>query len=232
MTQPSEQLPWPTGVQPSVAYYPPAADAPRPARDLTVFGVLAFATASLATLFTVVDASVVGRAVRAGGDAGDLASMDWSVAVYYLGTLLTSVALLGGWITGSLWLFRARKNAEALAPGHPHTRSAGWAWGGWICPIVSFWFPFQVVRDLHAAVSPSSTTRVIGWWWGLFLGAVVGWRIQDRVETHALASGEGASGVQGLAVVMAAVMVAALVLWGLVLRQVTAEQHARMYAGR
>jgi uncharacterized protein DUF4328 len=214
---------------PAASYYPAPAFAPEPPKNLTVLGVLAFASASLATLFTAVDASVIGRAVRTGGDQGDLESIDWSVGVYYLGNVLTFAALVGAWVTGSMWLFRARKNAEVLAPGYHHARSSGWAWGGWVCPIVSFWFPFQLVRDVHKAVTPLSLTSVIGWWWALFLTVVIGWRISDRVESDALASGTGASGVQGFAIFLAVVMVAALLAWGLVLRKITVEQHARMY---
>ncbi len=197
-----------------------------------MLGVLAFSTASLATVFTAVDATVIGRAIRTGGDqGGELGTIDWSVGVYYLGTMLTFVALVAAWITGSWWLFQARKNAEVLAPGRHHSRKSGWAWGGWIVPIVSFWFPFQVVRDVHKAVTPRSVTPVIGWWWALFLATVIGWRISDRIESHALTTGTGASGVQGFALVLAAVMIAALVAWGLVLRKLTVEQHARMYGG-
>jgi uncharacterized protein DUF4328 len=217
----------------AASYYPAPAFAPEPPKNLTALGVLAFASATLATLFTAVDASVIGRAVRTGGDqGGDLESLDWSVGVYYLGNMLTFAALVGAWVTGSMWLFRARKNAEVLAPGYHHARSSGWAWGGWICPIVSFWFPFQLVRDVHKAVTPLGLTTIIGWWWGLFLTVVIGWRISDRVESDALASGTGASDVQGFAIFLAVVMVAALLAWGLVLRKITVEQHARMYGGR
>ena len=53
---------------PAAAYYPPPAYAASPPKDLTAMGVIAFATATIATVFTAVTASVVGRAVRTGGE--------------------------------------------------------------------------------------------------------------------------------------------------------------------
>ena len=212
---------------PAAAYYPAPAHAPAPAKDLTAFGVLAFSSATLATVFNVVNATVVGRVIRHVDDA-DQGDLDWSVAVYAIGSVLAGLALLGGWITGSLWLFRARKNAEVLGPGALFVRSPGWAWGGWICPIVSFWFPFQVVRDTHRAVASYFSSTLVGWWWGLFLFMTVGGRIASQSQRDATAA--DASGVQGTEIFFALVMVVALVLWGLVLRQITREQHDRLYA--
>jgi hypothetical protein len=221
MPEPSPQQP----AHPAAAYYPAPAYAPQPPKDLTVLAVLAFASAALATLFTAVYASVVARAVRTGGDE----SIDWSVGVYYVGNMLTFVALLGAWVAGSMWLFRARKNAEVLAPRFQHTRSSGWAWGGWMCPIVFLWFPFQVVRDVQRAVTPLSVSSLIGWWWALFLATGVSWRISDSLEADAFATGEGGSGAQQFAVFLAILMAATLAAWGLVLRKITVEQHGRMY---
>jgi hypothetical protein len=215
---------------PAAAYYPAPAYAPAPPKDLTAMGVLAFATATLATVFSAVNASVVGRAVRTGGE--NAADVHWSLAVYYIGTVLGLLALLAGWITGAMWLHRARKNAEAFNPTFHHTRSAGWAWGGWVCPVVNLWFPFQVVRDTHRAVSPLGAWPVIGWWWAFWIAYVVLDRISSGVQDDALVHANNASGAQVFAILVAAILVAALACWGLVLRRVTREQHALMYGGR
>jgi hypothetical protein len=209
---------------PAAAYYPAPAYAVAPPKDLTAFGVLAFSTATLTTVFNVVNATVAGRAIRHIDDPGNV---DWSVGVYAIGSVLAGLAFLGGWITGSLWLFRARKNAEVLRPGALFVRSSGWAWGGWICPIVSFWFPFQVVRDTHRAVTSCFSATLVGWWWAVFLFMTVGGRIASQSQRDATAA--DASGVQATEIFFALVMVTALVLWGLVLRQITREQHDRLY---
>jgi uncharacterized protein DUF4328 len=208
---------------PATAYYPAYAGE-RP-KDLTVFGVLAFATASLGTLFTVVVASVSGRAVRH-LEAADT-DYDWSLAVYAAGVFLGLLALVGGYVTGSMWLFRARKNAELMEPRRHFSRSAGWAWGGWVCPVVNLWFPFQVVRDTHKALSPLSTVPLVGWWWGFFLVQNMSLRAARSVESDATAA--DASTAQGFEIFASVTMVVALVLWGLVLRRITKEQHDRMY---
>jgi O-antigen/teichoic acid export membrane protein len=209
---------------PYAAPAPLPAYAPQAPKDLTAFGVLAFATAAASTVLTAATASLAGSAARH-ADADD--ELDWTFALFGLGSILTVLALVAGWVTASLWLHRARKNAEALNPAFEHKRSAGWAWGGWVCPIVSFWFPFQVVRDVHRSVSPTSTTSVIGWWWALFVTYLVVDRFTGRIDVDA----RHAEGLQSAWVFLTVVMVAALVLWGLVLRTVTREQHQRMYAG-
>ena len=215
---------------PAAVYYPAPGYAPAPPKDLTAMGVVAFATATLATVFTAVTASVVGRTARTVG--GNVDEPDWSEAVYLLGTVLGTLALLAGWISGAMWLHRARKNAEAFNPTFHHTRSAGWAWGGWVCPIVNFWFPFQVVRDTHRAVTPLGTSPVFGWWWAFWIAYVLLDRISSKVQDSAMADASNASGAQGFALFVCLILVAALAGWGLVLRRVTREQHALMYGGR
>lgn len=198
--------------------------APHPPKDLTGFAVAAFATAAASTLFNVGTAIIAGRVLRAYEDD----PLDWSLVVYGVGSVLELVTLLAGWVAGSLWLRRARANAELIDPAYHHARSAGWAWGGWICPIVSFWFPFQLVRDVLRAASPGASTTLLGWWWGLFLAMSVLGNVLGRWVGDSGTGAESANGVQTLSVIVAALTVGALVLWGAVLRQVTRVQHARM----
>jgi hypothetical protein len=215
--------PPPQPQQAAAGYYPAPAFVPDPPKNLTVLGVLAFGTASLATLFHLVTATIAGRALR----NLDAEELDWSVAAYAIGSALGGLALLAGWITGSMWLFRARKNAERINPRGLFVRSPGWAWGGWICPIVSLWFPFQVVRDTHRAVARHFSPTLIGWWWGLFLLMSVGGRIASQAGDDATAA--DASAIQGAETFFALVMLVTLVLWGLVLRRTTREQHDTLY---
>src|SRR4051812_2736248 len=117
---------------PAAAYYDlPGQAPPAQAKDLTALGVLAFSAAAVATFFTCVAAVVLGRAARVRAQNG-LDAFDWSLAVYYVGTGLALLGMVAGFVTGSMWLHRARKNAEALEPDGRHVRRAGWAWGGWV----------------------------------------------------------------------------------------------------
>jgi heme/copper-type cytochrome/quinol oxidase subunit 2 len=214
---------------PAASYYAAPGEAlPAQPKDLTALGVLAFSSATVATVSTCAAALVLGRATRLRAQEG-LDAVDWSLAVYYVGTGLALFSLVAGFVTGSMWLYRARRNAEVLAPQGRHTRSAGWAWGGWVTPVVALWFPFQVVRDVRAALSPRSAA-LIGFWWTLFLASEVGMRTSINLQGDALARFENADLARQMSVMTAAVMVAALAGWGEVLRVITLEQHQRMYA--
>jgi hypothetical protein len=217
---------------PAAAYYDAPGQVPSAqAKDLTALGVLAFVSAAVTTVCTCVAAVVIGRAARLRARDG-LDAFDWSLAVYYVATGLALLALVAGFVTGSLWLHRARRNAEALEPDGRHARSAGWAWGGWVTPVVALWFPFQVVRDVRRALSPLQSAALIGFWWTLFLASEVGLRTSINLQGDALARFDNADLARQMSVVTAAVMVAALAGWGQVLRVITLEQHARMYDGQ
>jgi uncharacterized protein DUF4328 len=214
---------------PAAVYYAAPGYAPAPPKDLTAFGVLAFSTAALQTLFTIVMASVTARQVRHQSSIDT--NYDWSVGVHALATLLSMLALVAGFVTSSLWLYRARTNAELMEPGSDHIRSAGWAWAGWVCPFVSLWFPLQVVRDTARALDRYDTSWLYGWWWTFFLVEGFSLTIAFSVNGNAADGNDyAASTAQGWAVFAAATMTIALVLWGLVLRRITRQQHDRMYA--
>ena len=211
---------------PAAAYY--AAGGGAGARDLTAYGALAFATAAVATAGLAAAAAVVGRAARIRAEQG-LEASDWSLAVYYAGTVLGFLALAAGWVTGSLWLHRARCNAEVLDPDRRHTLAAGWAWGGWLTPVVALWFPFLLLRDVRRATTPLAPAGLLACWWVLFLVAEVGIWGSFNLQGSALVGSEHAVAAHWLSVLTAAVLVAALAGWGQVLRAVTLEQHARIY---
>ena len=214
--------PYPTQPDPGQPI-PPAPPYPQypalyqPVKSLTATGTLSVAAAGLVTLMTLVNAIAVGPAVRAGEIGG------WFVA-YGLAAVGHFVLLVGGFVASSMWLYQARRNTEAFAPEWSHTRSAGWAWGGWVCPVVSLWFPFQVVRDVFQASARTRTSSsLIGWWWAFWVVILFLDRISSNVEDDALTSGS-ASGAQGLAWFTFVVTAAGAVLWGFVVHRITALQ--------
>lgn len=101
---------------------------------------------------------------------------DWTSPLAWL-YLIVGFAGFGlaiaAWICTSIWLSRARRNVEALRPEAPQKRSAIWVTLGWVIPIVSFWFPYQVVRDIGTTpatdTEPSRQPPLLGWWWGFFI---------------------------------------------------------------
>lgn len=94
-----------------------------------------------------------------------------SLAVGGIGLLVN----LAAGITYLVWLYRARDNAERLSTWH-HRRSRAWLFWGWIVPVVSFWFPYQIVADIRSASLRGSgdadarpSVNLLNWWWGLYV---------------------------------------------------------------
>jgi hypothetical protein len=92
-------------------------------------------------------------------------------------------------IVWCVWQHRAQRNAIALADGKLEF-TPGWAVGWWFVPFANFVKPFQSVRELWKASHGGhkgrvvATWSVIGWWWGLWLGAGVLGRIFVRVGSE------------------------------------------------
>jgi hypothetical protein len=79
-------------------------------------------------------------------------------------------AMVGFGIVFIVWLWRARINAEGC--GWQQRRARGWAFWGWVIPIVSLWIPFQLLGDIWRAGLPERKRNRTAWlpalWW-------VGW---------------------------------------------------------
>ena len=75
------------------------------------------------------------------------------------------------------WFYRVRKNAGLWAPTEQR-RSPGWSVGGWFCPVVNFWFPFQIASDGYRSARPigsndRATPPLIGIWWAAWVASLV-----------------------------------------------------------
>jgi hypothetical protein len=71
------------------------------------------------------------------------------------------LASLGAQVLFMIWLYRAANLARRA--GLPARRATVWAWLGFIIPVVSLWFPYQVAADATPPGDPAR--RVVGWWW-------------------------------------------------------------------
>ncbi|GAA1959321.1 hypothetical protein GCM10009798_18590 [Nocardioides panacihumi] len=194
-----------------------------------LLGTLSLVAVGLVTALQVLSVPLVGPAYDAFEDAarrGDDPSLVWT-AFDTVGALMFPVLLLA-WILTAMWLVGMRRNAEAIAPGAPHRRSIGWVWGGWVCPVVSLWFPYQVVRDIIRATRPAGRLPV-GWWWTAFL---VFQSLSNHFNSFVTADsspatihdiGSVALGVQAVAALSA---VAAAFLWFVITRAVSRDQAA------
>jgi len=72
-----------------------------------------------------------------------------------------------------IWFRRAKINTEHIGSEQRYGR--GWAFWGWIVPVVNFWIPFQIMDDLLRASRPTwsragKTWLPLTWWisWTLF----------------------------------------------------------------
>jgi len=137
--------------------------------------------------------------------------------------LLGALSLLGmvGWIPLVLelmWAYRCATAAAAL--GIPARRDPVWAMVSWFIPVISWWFPYESIRDCLPPGHPER--RTVGRWWagyvvgttGVFAGVAAA-----LVSTVALAA---------VAVVYAAVAVVTALLGLRVARAIDAAHRERM----
>ena len=118
-----------------------------------------------------------------------------------------------------LWTLRVRSNA-VMVERDAVRRGAPWAWLAWILPVVSLWFPRQILLDAWGAsakVWDGATRRqlnrgTLNLWWGLWLGfagLLDASGFADQMRT-----GFWLTVVPWLHVLTLVVMIAALVAWG------------------
>lgn len=91
---------------------------------------------------------------------------------------LSTVASIVSLVMFIRWFRRAYFNLHLRAKGLRHTE--GWAAGGWFVPIVSLFFPYQIMRDLFdrmrqviiaAGIQPAAPASgaLVGWWWAFWI---------------------------------------------------------------
>lgn len=77
-----------------------------------------------------------------------------------------------------LWMRRAYWNLHEI--NMPHLKwSEGWAAGCWFVPIISFFVPFQIMRDIWSKTqlvargqSMVRDNSLVGWWWTFHLAPI------------------------------------------------------------
>ena len=190
---------------------------PRGVRDTTGLAVASVAASALVALLTVANGLTAAPAVRAIATSGSGSTVETVFTVTAVATLLAGVA---AWILTCLWLMAARRNTELLAPHRSHTRSPVWVWLGWIVPIVSLWFPFQVVRDVRQNSRPGAPVRLVGWWWAAYLAMV----LLDRAQAGLMDDLHATGTVEVIGVLLSVAAVVALTLWALIVRDVVRAQ--------
>jgi hypothetical protein len=147
-------------------------------------------------------------------------------AVVGVSLLLTTLAFLA-------WFRIARRNAGLWGP---QRYSQGWAIAGWVIPVVNFWLPVQIMRDIWQAGPLDTAERrdldyLTKAWWTCWLLA---WATGFRYTTVVSEDPDGTTSTQrilgehfGDTTLSAAFATAAAVLLLLIVSKVTRQQEAR-----
>lgn len=137
------------------------------------------------------------------------------------------------------WLWRARLNAEAFLPLR-HRRSRVWVILGWFVPIVSLWFPKQVVDDVWRTSDPgrpphesglkfAKPTGLVTAWWVSFLAYSIGGNISLRAWLQA-EDAEQFQFANTVDIALGPIGLAAAILAIVIVRRITAMQEASLGA--
>ena len=90
-------------------------------------------------------------------------------------TLVASPVLVAAMVLLLVWVWRARRNAALLAPGHRFRFSPGFAAGGLLIPLVNIWLARPVFEEIWTASRPADTApdsiRLVRRWWLCLLSA-------------------------------------------------------------
>ncbi|MGW5868015.1 DUF4328 domain-containing protein [Streptomyces sp. NPDC055239] len=128
------------------------------------------------------------------------------------------------------WFYRVRVNAEVFEP-HIHTKTRGWAVGGWFVPFVNLWVPRRITLDIWDAsgdrsvaldrtmtlgdASARATHPLVNGWWTLWVASIlVGrwasagyWNAEEADEIDAAVSRMMFADVVNIAAAVLAVLV-------------------------
>jgi hypothetical protein len=148
-------------------------------------------------------------------------------------SLVVLLLLLSGAVVWIIWFHRARANVDAWSPRYQRF-TKGWAIGGWLCPIVNLWIPYQIAWDVlqdsertrtDAADRRTTYPLLTAWWIGWVAAFALGTVVALQSEPQTL---EGLSGYLVLEIVGIGLRIVTGLLAILVVARITAAQTARM----
>ena len=204
---------------PPVGYAVPPAVYPSPLRGLAIGTIV---VAALYTVLQVVSTVLAWQAQARYTEAGERGESAANIVTpYELTSLLWFPVLIGAYVVTCLWLFQARKNLELIGPTLTHARRRGWVWAGWVCPFVSLWFPYQVVRDVARDQRGFTTSPVVGAWWAFWLIAFALTQVSGMLVPADEVDVDSVSALGPVTTACTLVTVVALALWARVVRDVT-----------
>ena len=188
--------------------------------------MLAVATMALAVVLTAVEVSTAIAATPAVREVQEAlrsgVPVDDGLTPYDVLTLVFVPLVVLTYVVACLWLQYSRSVTEVVEPAQRHQRSPLWLWLGWWVPIVSFWFPFQVVRDVRDGSRPRRAPIGLALWWTSW----VVWLVANRAAGRLAGSDnpETLDLVPTVTAVGAAALVVACIQWCRIVRRITTDQ--------
>lgn len=212
-SEPAQPLGWGPPQPP-----PPSMVPTKPGRGLPL------AAALIAVVWTVYEVVHTVFAYAAQDDylnAADRGEAAWEVwTAYDLISIVWPFISIAAYVVVCLWLYQIRSHLDVVRPDAQHARRKGWVWAGWLVPIVSFWFPFQIVRDILTALRASSSGMLLGWWWAFWLLTLITQQIGPRLVGADEVNVDWIPDLGNFEALNAVLAVAALVCWLLLIRRI------------
>jgi hypothetical protein len=98
---------------------------------------------------------------------------DQIVTAYDAMAVLIPITMIGSWIITSLWLKKLHIAATAINPTAMRLKRP-WVFWSWIVPVVSLWFPKNLIEDLLRSEATDQAKALIGrdtlTWWLTWIG--------------------------------------------------------------
>ncbi len=134
--------------------------------------VIASSSSLLAAVWIVALASIPSaqsyRDQLASGTAADQI-----VTAYDAMTVIIPITMISSWVITSLWLKKLHIAATATNPAAMRLKRP-WVFWSWIVPVVSLWFPKNIIEDLLKAEGSDEAKSLIGkdtlTWWLTWVG--------------------------------------------------------------
>src|SRR3954468_5765243 len=102
-----------------------------------------------------------------------------------LGIIQVLLAIFLG-VTFLRWIYRANTNLRVLS-SEPMNFTPAWAVGWYFIPIANLFKPYQAMKEIWkvAHCGTPNDSRVVGWWWFLWLFSIVLARLSMKLSLRA-----------------------------------------------
>jgi len=101
------------------------------------------------------------------------AAADQIVTAYDAMAVIIPITMISSWVITSRWLKQLHVTATAANPNAIRLKLP-WVFWSWIVPVVSLWFPKQIIEDLLKANGEDDAKSLIGkdslTWWLTWVG--------------------------------------------------------------